>query len=739
MKLTNSQILSLLVILLSFTSIVLGQATKKIFGRVFDSEENQALVGANIVIEGTSIGTSTDEFGYFQFDNLLIGTYTISVSYIGFSNKTSSNITVYRDQPTEINFYLIKTENTLDEIIVTSQQKNNISNVKIFTAEKINKSNSQSVAEILEQVPGLEIQSTGGVGSEKKISIRGSNTNQVLVLLDGIPLNNQTSGNANLSNIPTNIIKRIEVYEGGSSSKFGNGAIGGAINIITKKNFKNEYKLKFVGGSYNFLNIEPSIAGDYKNISYFLSYNLTQGKNNYSYNSQNTKGGNIIETRLNADIKSQNIFTRVNYKLDNYLFSVNAQLLESQRGIPGKIKAPTAYARSKNNSRILATSTKATFNKLIISLSGSYSKSESKNSNLYPDNAPQKYKRYSRYNYSYESNITILNSTVYYDPIKWLSITTGYNGKWLNYNDENFALTLNPLNNSAKDISHGLFLHQEYKIDLPKPFNKIIVSPSIRYDEMRMSSKNLKRFEHQWSPSFSLYTSFGKKYQLFIRSNISKSFRVPTFSDLFYQDVRIEGKADLLPEKSLNKEIGIGWEVNKCGKLRGEINYYNYSIDDMIVWKLGSFEIFRPFNDDADITGQDYSLYYQLPNKKLILQASYTYLQPLDKNNHQTTHNKIIPYRPQHSFKSSIQFDYKYFSSKINYRFVGQRFVTIANTVRLPSYQVVDLTLLQNIKFGGLKISLVFSINNLTNEFYEIIREYPIPGREFRLGITLLY
>ena len=208
---------------------------------------------------------------------------------------------------------------------------------------------------------------------------------------------------------------------------------------------------------------------------------------------------------------------------------------------------------------------------------------------------------------------------------------------------------------------------------------------------------------------------------------------------MFYQDVRVEGKPDLLPEKSLNKEIGLGWMLNSFGKLKGEINYYNYSIEDMIVWKLGSFEVFRPFNNDAEITGQNYSISYQVPNHNISFQIAYTYLQPLDKNNHQTTHNKIIPYHPQHSVKSSIHFGYKNFSAKINYRFVGKRFVTIANTVSLPFYQVVDLTILQKINIGKLEATAIISINNLTNELYEIIRGYPIPGREFRIGIKLNY
>ncbi len=738
MKLTNTYLLNITIVLISLSLGMFGQSTKKIFGFVTDKTTSLPLVGANIIIDGTSVGTSSDEFGYFQFDNLFAGSYSIVTSFVGYKKRTSP-ITIYNDQPTEISIQLKQSENKLDEILIAGLRNNDLKNIELYTSNDIARSNYQSVAEILEQTPGLEIQSTGGVGSTKKASIRGSETNQVLVLLDGIPLNNQLGGGADLSKIPTNIIEQIEVYEGGSSSKFGSGAIGGVINITTKKNFINEYKIYMGGGSFGFWNVEPSITGNLNNLSYFLSYNLTQSDGDYDYNYLDTKGNNAKDERINANITMQNIFARINYKLDNYLFSVNAQRLDSERGLPGKTNALTAFAKSKIINNIFGSSIKATFNNLVIYLNGSYSQSETDNSNLYPDDALPEYKRYPRYHYKYESDISILNSTIHYKPLKWFYLTTGYTGKWLNYNDENFIATLKSPINNATDISHGLFLHQEYKVDLPKPFNKSSISPSIRYDEMRMNSGELKRFEHQWSPSLSAFISMGKSYKVYLKSSISRSFRVPTFSDLFYQDVRIEGKPDLLPEKSLNKEIGLGWEISAWGKLKGEINFYNYSIDNMIVWKLGSFEVFRPFNNDADITGQDYSLQYQLPNQNLSLQFSYTYLQPLDKNNHKTTHNKIIPYRPQHSFKSSIQFGYKETLAKINYRVVGKRFVTVANTVELPSYQVVDLTLLQNLNFSKLKTVLIFSVNNLINEHYEIVRSYPIPGREFRIGITLKY
>jgi outer membrane cobalamin receptor len=112
---------------------------------------------------------------------------------------------------------------------------------------------------------------------------------------------------------------------------------------------------------------------------------------------------------------------------------------------------------------------------------------------------------------------------------------------------------------------------------------------------------------------------------------------------------------------------------------------------------------------------------------------------PLDKNSQETTRNKIIPYHSQHSLKLNVQYKFESFITNIHYRLFGKRFVTVANTVELAPYNVLDVSFQQTLNIGKINSSLIFTINNLTNEQYELARNYPMPGREFRLGLTLTY
>jgi len=734
----NRKFLHIFILFFLFVAILPAQSEKKIYGYIYDSLSQQPLLGANIVVDGTGLGTASDGNGYFGFENLFTGNYSLIVSYVGYKTKRIDNISVMIDQPAEINIYLVPNSSVLNDVVITGNINSKFSaNVKVLSQKDIEKQNSNSVGELLQLIPGIEIIKTGTAGSSQKVSIRGSNTNQVIVMLDGVPLNNQFGGSADLSKIPTNVIEKIEIYQGGSSSRFGSGAIGGAINIITKRNFKNEYKIDLTVGSYNYYNVVPTISGGYGNLSYIVSYNYVNSAGNYPYNYINTYGNETKANRINADIVSKNIYARINYNKNNFSFSINGQHLNAERGLPGPASALSVYARSKNKSQIAGLNIKGTFNNFVLDINGGYSENVTENINFFPENNLNQ-NLYYQYHYKYQTDIANINTSFYYTYNNFLFITGGYSGKFLYYNDKDLLHDFSVINN-ATDFSNGFFFHPKLNILLPEPFNNLALIPALRYDEMRLLSKNSEHYENQWSPSFALYLSAGKKNKIYFNSSIAKSFRVPTFSDLFYQDVRIKGKADLLPEKSLNKEIGIGWEINFYGKFSGKINYYAYTIEDMIVWKLGSFEIFRPFNEDAEITGQEYSLKYKFSEINLELGTTYTHLKPLNKNKDKTTFNKIIPYKPQHSVKSNLHYGYKNFSVNISHRFISTRFVTVANTVELPYYNLFDLTMLQTINAYNVKTVIKFSIMNITNENYEIIRDYPVPGRELKIGLTLTY
>ncbi|MCP5060993.1 MAG: hypothetical protein GY936_00820, partial [Ignavibacteriae bacterium] len=392
-----------------------------------------------------------------------------------------------------------------------------------------------------------------------------------------------------------------------------------------------------------------------------------------------------------------------------------------------------------NSNKTLGFNYSGGFKKLNIKSDLIYSNSTSEYSNLFPDDISPKFRRLPKYHYEYNVKNIVGNLNVIYILNDWYKLTSGYNIKNLDYTDENFKPTLNTPINTANDFTQGLFVHQELKMNFGWNNSQIVLIPIVRYDVIKLKSETADRNEDKLSPGVSLSFSIGNENKLSVKSNYSKSFRVPTFADLFYQDVRVEGKPDLLPETGANTEITFIAETNIWGNLSGEFTSFRNKIDNLIVWKLGNFEVFRPFNTDAEIMGQLYSLEFSTPNKFLTVGISHTNLQPLNKNRNTTTFNKIIPYKPLESTKIKMVFTYKTLQATVNYRYVGTRFVTEANTVEMPSYKVVDANLAWSLEVAKINLLWKLSATNITNENYQIIRNYPLPLREWRLAVSISY
>ena len=129
---------------------------------------------------------------------------------------------------------------SLDEIVVIASKfpermLDLVASVEVITEEEIEMAQANNLADILSSVSGLEISDYGNAGGIKAISIRGSSPEQVLVMIDGRPANDPQTGKIDLGLIPASIIERVEIYRGPASAIYGANALGGVVNIITKK------------------------------------------------------------------------------------------------------------------------------------------------------------------------------------------------------------------------------------------------------------------------------------------------------------------------------------------------------------------------------------------------------------------------------------------------------------------------------------------------------------------------
>ncbi len=712
------------------------QSVVKITGRVRDRTTHKPLYGANIVVEGTGLGTSSDECGRWVIEDLFVGEYTITASYIGYESQTKSGVKVGLDRPVEVDFNLQPKVIKLPSITVTGSRipEEQPASVMVITAKDIEQSNAQNLGEILQQVPGVEIQEKDG---EKTVSIRGSRPNQVLVLLDGIKLNDAMIGQVNLANIPLRMVEKIEVIKGGSSARFSAGAIGGVINILTRKPSQSQITLQGGTGAFGRSGWAPASSGSLKRLGYLVSFEQQKSEGDYPYSYERSDGTKVKEERMNADFFSNCGFGKFSYRWGSFEFELHGYRLRSKRGLPGLVFSLTPYARAISDRDILGGHWGTRWRRMQADLNLSYHRSTTEYRHIYPPDAPLRYRTVPRYHSKSWLTDYQLRFTTQVFPQGSGTLRFGYEGNWTHYTDEDLMQPSHKPIGKTRDYTNGIYLYDELRFPFPIGFRQGLLTSALRYDQNRIENQGISRYESQWSPKLGLLLWRGKLNRVGLKANLSRSFRPPTFADLFYQEYRVKGKPDLRPERSLSYEVGVNVSWHGWGEFQGEITHFYNKVTDLISWRLGSFATFSPFNTDAEISGEEYELAWQSLDETFGFHWSETHLKPINKSGERTTHNMDLPYRPRRSVRIGVDLNYRVFQLLYQRRLIGKRFVTEANTVEMPGYGVDDLTVGVKPRIKGVEIQIRGSIYNLRNVKYEMVERAPIPPQEWRMELTL--
>ena len=212
-----------------------AQEMTGISGKIISAEDRSAIDFADIYLKETTYGCITDENGTFRMEAPQ-GTYTLAVAAIGYGTYETT-ITLSGRDTTLRTIALKPARNQLDEVVVMSERKSHVRqsafNAVDLSVKEMHNS-SKSLGEALSQLPGLKLRESGGVGSDAQLTLDGFSGKHVKVFIDGVP--QEGAGTAlDINNLPVNFAERIEVYKGVVPVGFGSDALGGVINIVTKK------------------------------------------------------------------------------------------------------------------------------------------------------------------------------------------------------------------------------------------------------------------------------------------------------------------------------------------------------------------------------------------------------------------------------------------------------------------------------------------------------------------------
>ncbi|WP_243473296.1 TonB-dependent receptor [Winogradskyella sp. MH6] len=249
----------LMVFLLAF-QLTNSQTTFTLSGYI--TSEGEPISYANVYLETTSYGTTTDANGYYEIKNIPSETYTIIASMAGYITQYK---TIKIEDNSTINFNL-ETE-SLDEVVVTGtrtfkRKTNSAVIVNILNSESLNTLQACNLSEGLKFQPGLRVETDCQTCNYTQLRINGLGGGYSQILINGRPIFSPLTGLYGLEQIPVNMIERIETIRGGGSSLYGSSAIGGVVNVITKVPKTNNFDISYTYQNINGKTDDHIISGN---------------------------------------------------------------------------------------------------------------------------------------------------------------------------------------------------------------------------------------------------------------------------------------------------------------------------------------------------------------------------------------------------------------------------------------------------------------------------------------------
>lgn len=287
-------------------------------------EDSQPLGFANIALEGTAIGTTSNEQGYYILDNITPGRYTIVTTFLGFKPQKQT-IVLESDETLKLDFTLFEDLLMMDEIVVTGTLKevNRLESpvpVEVYNPIFFKKNPTPNIYEALQNVNGVRPQLNCQVCNTGDIHVNGLEGPYTMVLIDGMPIVSSLATVYGLSGIPNSLIERMEIVKGPASSLYGSEAIGGLINVITKNPVNAPIlSVDLMNTSWGELNVDLGLKVKVSN-----NVSLLTGINYFNYD-------NIIDNNDDnfTDVTIQerlSLFQKWNFnRKDNKLFSLAAR------------------------------------------------------------------------------------------------------------------------------------------------------------------------------------------------------------------------------------------------------------------------------------------------------------------------------------------------------------------------------------------------------------------------------
>jgi outer membrane receptor for ferrienterochelin and colicins len=679
----------------------------EIKGQILD-ENRKFFPGADVFLEGTILGATTDLNGIFRIENVPQGKFMVTMSVLGYFQQTIP-VNISQNRTYDLGVFTLSPSPIPGEpvVVTASKYRQNVQDVPVsissFSQKDIIYRNSITVDEALQYVSGINMNSS-------QINIRGSSGfsmgvgSRVLLLLDGTPFLTGDTRDIIYESIPTYLVDHVEVLKGAGSALYGSSALGGVVNIITRDftGSGSQYFVKLYGGLYSEPSFEQWKWTDKTRYMSGASFAFSHKRKNL--------GIGVGGSRDQDDGYRQNDWFRRYSGSGKIQWSISPyQQLTVTGNYMTKKRGNFLYWRDLNHA--LQPPVNQT------------------------DDWVTTHRGYLNSHYRYifnQKQFLIFRGIWFWNKVED-NVSDGETNKALS-NNLNFELqfnsqlgkiystsgvegTINTVNSDMFGDRSGagiaIYSQGEYPLS-----EKLKSTLGIRFDYFSMDSLES---DHQLNPKFGLvYKAIDGGI---FRTSFGLGFRAPSMAEAFTSTsasgFRVIPNLYLKPEKSIYYEVG--WNQILSSWLTGDIAFFYSQYTDLIEGTvLKTVQIQFQNITKARIRGTEFSLKGQLFDKKLLWGAAYTYVDPWDM-----AENRFLNFRPRHLIHSFAQTSVSFLNMGMDYRYISKYdriderlSIIIPDAKQQVEVHMFDLHLAASFKFNHLPLRAALQINNLLRYNY---------------------
>jgi len=633
----------------------------------------------------------------------------------------------------------------LDAIVVTAEKEDETyetgdvdtgrtpANYTIIKREQF-EGKMEDLAEVIKKEAGIQVRRSGGLGSFSTVSLRGSTSDQVMVYMDGVLMNDASGGGVNLGNISLSDVESIEIYKGTSPINFGKASIGGVVNIKTRRSEKGFNASLGAGhGSFNtneasgFINYKPGKWDLLVSADYFGSDNdyEIENDNGTPLNPDDDKK----ETRQNAQFDQYNVLGKFGYDVnEKYRIELVNQWFYKDQGLPDWSNTSEAtFDTGRNISTIKFTADNLGPLHLNTATKLSYlSKNEEYKDTGADIGLGDQHSKYTTTKFGGEfyaewltdMNTLILVMDVYHET----------------YDPEDLLSDINP-NTSSRDMM-GIGVQDSFML-----FDDILaVTPGFRYSYYKdkldsriypagSSRDSISQDEGYFNPQIGI--KLRPEEWLAFKTNLARYNRVPSFFELFGDRGFFVGNPDLEPESGVNFDVSL--EVNRkletmlVQRISATAVYFQNNVDDLITRIYDARGIGKSVNiSSASIKGVELMGTVDLLTYFTLI-GNATFQDPENRSSIQGFNGKKLPGQFERKYLLKAEARYRNWKLFVEYVANMDLYYDTANLLKAEDQNSINM----GISWLYKQLLVTLEGKNITDENYEDYNSYPMPGASY--------